>query len=121
MKDIQQKITHPKKLAFLENYPRFIRTTLTARAIGVAEVTIYDWRKTDEAFNKAFLEVKKKVETDRLEELEEEMHKRALDKSDLLLIFSVKKLDPSYREKSETHISGDIVFKSLIPEHRKGA
>ena len=114
-------ITHPKKRAFLENYYKFINTKQTTMAIGVCETTPYDWFKTDKVFNEAYLRVKKRIDTDRLEEVEAEIHKRALEglskQSDILLIFEAKSLDPNkYREKPVMiPISGDIIVRHMIP------
>lgn len=119
------QIEHPKKLAFLENYPHYARTNLTAYALGLNESTIYVWLKKDETFNQAFQALKKRIDTDRLEQVEKEIHTRAMGNtskmSDVLLMFEAKALNPSkYREKAftETKLTGNITVKMAIPEYK---
>jgi len=113
------KIKHPKKLAFLENYPKFLFATKTAEAIGIDESTHYEWLNGDKAYSQAFQEIKKKIYAKRLEENEAEIHRRGLNKSDLLLIFETKALAPErYREKPpETRLIGDITVKLSVPPY----
>ena len=108
-----------KKQAFLDNYPKFLRTTRTAAAIGVNECTIYRWLARDDTFKQAMQEVKKRIDKDRLEENEAEIHRRGLEKSDLLLMFETKKLEPEYRERPliDKAIIGDITVKLPYPPY----
>ena len=109
-------ISHPKKLLFLLQFPKLLTTALTARAIGVNESTVYRWLEKDKEFKKAMQEIKKKIDSKRLEEAEVEIHRRGLDKSDLLLIFETKALDPDrYRERVPDRVIGDITVKLEIP------
>jgi len=114
-------IKHPKKRLFLETYPKLLRTVKTAEAIGVNESTVYRWLEADKLFQQALQALKKRIDTDRLEEVEAEIHKRALEglskQSDILLIFEAKSLDPGkYREKpAMIPISGDIIVRHMIP------
>lgn len=110
--------TKRKKQAFLDSYPNFLRATKTALAIGIDESCHYRWLGVDEVYKEAFQAVKKKVDRDRLEENEAEIHRRGLEKSDLLLMFETKKLDPDYREKvAGALITGDITIKLAIPDY----
>ena len=66
---------------------------------------------------------KKEIDADRLEEIEAELHKRAMDKdvygSTTALIFEAKALNPAkYREKQSVPlIAGDITIKLAIPDY----
>lgn len=124
MKELEQlisKITHPKKKAFLENYGKCLRTYKTAQAIGVNESTVYRWFEADKVFSQVFQVLKKRIDTDRLEEIEVEIHNRALDRdaygSSILLMFEAKALDPGkYREKpTAIPITGEITVVHKIP------
>jgi hypothetical protein len=118
LEELVSKIEHPNKLLFLEKYPAFAKITETARAIGISQDLVFYWRNHDEPFARAFEEVKKRVRMTRLEELEAEAYKRAKEKSDLLLMFMVKQLDPSYRDKfMEAQLTGDITVKLAIPPY----
>ncbi len=109
--------TLDKKRAFLERYPDFLRATKTANAVGINNETHYDWLKTDEGYNKQFQALKKRIDSDRLEENLKEVHRRGLEKSDLLLMFETKALAPEiYREKVVTGpLIGDIKIIMAIP------
>lgn len=113
--------TQEKKQAFLDNYPKFIRASKTAEAIGINACTHYEWLKDDGAYNQRFQALKKEVDSDRLEEIENEIHDRSLDRdaygSSTLLMFEAKALHPSrYREQVPTHpLIGDIKIVMAIP------
>lgn len=115
--------TKCNKQAFLDNYPKFLRATKTAEAVGITDQTHYAWLNTDEKYNKAFKELKKRVDSDRLEEIENEIHDRSLDRdaygSSTLLMFEAKALHPSrYREQVSTHpLIGDIKIIMAIPAY----
>ena len=115
--------TAEKKQLFLDKYPVLLRATKTAEAIGIAERTHYDWLSSDEVYNTAFTELKKRVDSDRLEQIETEIHNRAMGgeskQSDILLMFEAKALDPGkYREKQAIPmIMGDITIKMAIPAY----
>ena len=110
------KITHPKQRAFLEAYPKFGVTTETTKAIGIGETTIYDWFLKSRPLREAFEAVKKRIDATRLEENIKEVHRRGLEKSDLLLMFETKKLDTSYREKvTAIHFTGVIKVELAVP------
>ncbi len=114
--------TKDKKRVFLERYPDFLRATKTANAIGINNETHYDWLKTDEEYSKQFQSLKKRIDSDRLEENLREVHRRGLEKSDLLLMFETKALAPEiYREKvADTRLIGDITIKMAIPGYDEG-
>ena len=115
--------TAEKKQLFLDKYPLLLRATKTAEAIGINECTHYEWLKSDEKYSQAFQEIKKRVDSDRLEQIETEIHNRAMGgeskQSDILLMFEAKALDPGkYREKQAIPmIMGDITIKMAIPAY----
>lgn len=116
--------TAQKKAEFLEHYPTFLRTRKTAEAVGITEKTIYRWLEGDKDFKSEMTEVKKKIDTDRLEEVEKEIHRRGMDgeskQSDILLMFEAKALYPErYREKPQLiPLLGDITVKLAIPPYQ---
>ena len=79
-------ITHPKKRAFLENYPTLLITRDTCQAIGIGKTTFYRWLNEDSILRDAWNVLKKEVAAHRLEEAEGEAHRRGMAKSDLLLL-----------------------------------
>lgn len=108
--------TQEKKQAFLDNYPKLLVATQTAKAIGINEETHYAWLNADEDYSKAFKELKKRIDSLRLEENLKEVHRRGLEKSDLLLMFETKALAPEiYREKVTPLIGGDVKIIMAIP------
>lgn len=117
MTDIFHKIRHPKKSAFLAAFRECGNIRQAALASGVDRTSYYVWCERDEHF--AFAAEQAKVEAK--EALEQEARRRAMDGvrqetpifykgervatvvkteySDILLMFLLKKLDPSYRER----------------------
>lgn len=75
-----------------------------ADAAGRSARTFYRHREADQAFADAWAEAEK-LST---QGLEKEARRRALDGSDNLLMFLLKKRDPSYRERASVEISGSI-------------
>lgn len=118
---IPSEITHPKKRAFLENYPKFQKVFETAKAVGVGESTVYAWQKEDELFQEQVESIKKKLDARRLELYEEELDKRALHgskNSDILLMFGLKSLNrDKYEGKGiQQTFQGNIIVQSPIPK-----
>lgn len=118
-------ITHPKKLTFLENYPKFKTTKATTEAIGIREATPYDWIKTDEVFAVAFAALKKEIEAHLIE-----LHEANIDDIALNIktppqsrIFgSLVRLRAAWPEKyrenaPESKFVGEITIKMAIPEY----
>ena len=110
-----------KQLQFLENYPKFLRATKTAEAIGINDCTHYDWLKKDEEYSRQFQELKKRIDSDRLEAVESEIYSRSFKEdaygSSTLLMFQAKALNPAkYRDNPpETRLTGDITIKLAVP------
>lgn len=89
-------------LARLENGDSVYKA---AQAAGRNRRTFYDWRDQDPEFRLAWEDaIKRSVEV-----LEDEVRARALDKTDksshLLLMFLLKKHDPSYRENYKREVT----------------
>ena len=101
--ELLAKITNTNKLAFLMAFPTHQITKQTARAVGLAEDTPFEWCRRDSVFRDAMLALKKRIDSHRLEQLERELHTRSMGgtskQSDILLMFSLKSLEPGrYRE-----------------------
>ena len=97
------KLAH-KKAAFLRFYKKLGGKTLAANAIGQDRNTIWKWEQEDDEFAHKVL-MAEQAET---EELEKIMMKRAKKKSDLLMMFALKKRDTTYRDSSKVELSGDL-------------
>lgn len=122
IEELMQSITHPNKLAFLENYPKFRITKQTTAAIGINECTVYDWFNRDEVFYQAFQAIKKRIQQETIEIHEKNIQSVATDpktpaQSRIFgsLVILRAEAPEKYREKSEHHISGDIKVISYIP------
>lgn len=76
-----------------------------AKATGTHRRTFYDWRDQDPEFRQAWED----AITESVEVLEAEVRRRALDKTDksshLLLMFLLKKHDPTYRENYKREVT----------------
>lgn len=124
LEELKAKITHPDKLAYLEQYPKFKRVMKTAQAVGVSDSTIRVWRREDETFNTAFHALKKEIKADLIAIHEKNIHDIATDKITppqsrifgSLVILRAEAPD-KYREKSvtETKLTGNITVKMAIP------
>jgi hypothetical protein len=73
-------------------------------AAGICRQTWYNWLKEDPAFAKEAHD----AEEDAIDALEVEARKRAKDKSDLLLMFTLKAKRPEYRDKAEIDITATL-------------
>lgn len=98
----------------------------SAKKAGYSVASIYIWRKSDDEFAKSWLEADEVGTQVQLAQLEAECDRRAVngvvdkiiqigDKthrfkkySDALLMFRMKKLDPTYRDKVDLNHSGQI-------------
>lgn len=124
LEELKAKITHPGKLAFLEQYPKFKRVMITAQTIGVSDSTIRVWRREDETFNTAFHALKKEITQELIA-----IHEQNIDDVCLATdtpaqsrifgsLVKLRAYDPDrYREKSvtETKLTGNITVKMAIP------
>lgn len=94
-----------KKSVFLASLRAGNTVKNAATACGVHRRTLYDWRDQDPEFRAAWEDAIKES----IEELEDEVRRRALDSSDkyshILLMFLLKKHDPSYRENYKREVT----------------
>lgn len=122
------KLTPEKKSAFLHVLAETCNVSKAAAAIGVARMTVYEWRDDDPVFAAAW----DKAKALGVEALEDEAHRRAfegVDKpvfyqggecgavreySDTLAIFLLKAHNPEkYRENSKVEISGHLAVTEM--------
>lgn len=121
-----EEITHPKKKAFLENYPTFKTITETARAIGIGRRTAHMWLSEDETFMLSMHALKKEMERELIETYANNIHDIALDSKTpaqsriLGSIFMLKAFDrDKYGDRpAEAKIVGDITIKMAIPPYQ---
>lgn len=102
--DLTQVKRAHKKGAFLRAFKKLGGRHLAANAVGVHPNTIWEWQQEDEAFRKEVLLVEE-LDT---EAMEKEMRRRAMKKSDLLMMFAMKKRKPEYRDSSKLELSGNL-------------
>lgn len=133
------KLTQEKKQTFLAHLRETGNVTLSARAVAIATMTLYDARKADPAFEAAW----KTAIEEAIDVLEEEARRRAFtgvtrkkfhlgkpvfdpltrkqyveqEYSDLLLIFLLKAHRPAkYRERYELSGKLGIVLEQLVAD-----
>ena len=110
--------TSKKKASFCEALAMGVTVATAAGAVGMSRSSAYQQRENDEAFGQGWSEALEEGK----ERLEAECRRRAMgwnetryDKdgnayevyrySDNLLMFMLKKLDPSYRERVDVNVS----------------
>lgn len=133
------KLTQEKKQTFLAHLRETGNVTLSARAVAIATMTLYDARKADPAFETAW----KTAIEEAIDVLEEEARRRAFtgtsrkkfhlgkpvldpltrkqyveqEYSDLLLIFLLKAHRPAkYRERYELSGKLGIALEQLVAD-----
>ena len=97
----------------------FRKYGMKSKALEDADITfptLRRWIEEDEVFAKAIEDLADETHLTWKDDLEEAGLRRALSRSDQLLMFFLKKLDPSYREKSELEHRGSIdhVFRDKL-------
>ncbi len=94
-----------KKATFISALTQGKSVKDAAAASGVHRRTFYDWRDQDAEFARAWED----AQAENVEALEDEVRRRALDPSDktshILLMFLLKKHDPSYRENYKREVT----------------
>jgi hypothetical protein len=95
------------KAAFLAAYAEWGNVTAGCRAARIPRRTYYEWLAKDHEFAKAVDAVREEV----LDDLEQEMFKRAREKSDLLMIFTLKHNRDRYREAPRV----EVALKPIAP------
>jgi len=107
----QQKFLH----AYAEEFGMILKACKKAE---IHPTTVRWWKANDPVFAEAYELAKKET----IDCLEEEAIKRAFNGSDLLLMFLMKKLDPSYRENATANIGilgQDFTIQFVDPEKLK--
>lgn len=104
------KISPERKAAFLAKLADGESITTAARSINITTQTAYQWRKEDPEFATNW-EAALESGTDKLED---EATRRALDSSDVLLIFLLKAKRPEkYRERYEVKGTEQLTNEQL--------
>ena len=96
-------MTETRKKIFLEALASFLSATAAAKRAGATRQAFYLLRERDEDFSKLWDDAIEQT----YDKLEDECMRRALKKSDLLLIFTLKNVRPwKFRDRVE-HIGKD--------------
>ena len=112
-----------KKKEFLDQFPRFGAISPTAIAINVDPGTVYDWldsthRRYDQRFEEAFRRADQQI----VDQLKNKGIHRALNGSDIILMFFLKNKDASYRDRVIQEIDEktvDFITNSFIEAIQK--
>lgn len=98
-----------KREAFLDAYRRTGTIKAACELTQLTRSRVAIWRKDDPEFALAF----DTAVVEYTEHLERIVHQRAEDKSDILLMFALKKRDPSYRENFKMEHSGEVAIRVI--------
>lgn len=94
----EHRFNKEKQEVFLSIFKEIGNVSLSCLAAGIDRGTAYRWKKKDKAFAEKWMDASE----DAADMLKEEARKRAMDKSDNLLMFLLKSLKPEvYRERYE--------------------
>lgn len=100
-----------KKAAFLKAFKKLGGVCAAADAINVTRNLVWDWRQEDPEFMEAF----NSVEEADTQELEAIARERAVEKSDLLMMFLLKGRKPlTYRDNVKVEHSGRVTVADLL-------
>lgn len=95
-----------RQAAFLSGLMQGMTVAAAAEHARVHRRVVYDWRDQSQSFRNAWEDAIAEARELTLHKYENEVKDRALDREDktshLLLMFLVKKLDPSYRDNYKT-------------------
>jgi hypothetical protein len=100
--------TLKKRAAFLASLREDGNARRACLVCGIGRSTAYQYRADDEEFRAEWDAAVEEGHANLREELEEEAAKRAVSGSDTLLMFLLKKHDPSYREKHDINTTGEV-------------
>lgn len=103
------------KRTFLNNLAKVGNITEAAKLTDIDRQTVYNWRNQDKNFAQ---DMAKSLDTS-TQILEDEAYRRAMGKSDLLLMFLLKSRDPKYRDRQEIDHKGMITISAQIIEARQ--
>lgn len=95
--------------SFLKAYAEHGTLFKACSVAGVRRKDILKWKAEDARLQQRYEDAEKQF----TEKLENIAHERAAEKSDLLLMFTLKKRDPSYRENFKMEHSGDVAIKVI--------
>jgi len=107
-----QSSTQKAQARFLSAFSSYGIVSKACQWADISRRTFYNWKDADEEFCKAFEYSRREYEDSIEERLQAECDKRAFAGSDVLLMFRLKKLNPSYRERW----SGEIKVKNVDNE-----
>jgi hypothetical protein len=102
--------TRATREAFLVAYSKLGTIRAACEAIGINRQTVLNWRNADKKFAARFNE----TAVEFTEALETIAHQRAVSGSDVLLMFTLKKRDPSYRERFGHEHNGRMTLEQLV-------
>ena len=91
-----------KKRAFLTALATGVTVGEACQDAGISRRTAYDWREADAGFAADWA----KADDDGRDSLVKEVRRRAMQGSDVLLMFLTKQRDPSFREAARIEMSG---------------
>lgn len=107
----QDKIREEMKKAFLEAYAATALVRTAADIVGVPNTTLYGWRAQDPEFAE---EWDRTTHTLILPQLEQAAIERAMDKSDLLLIFLMKAYNRKMYDDKQAVQEGDKKVRLVL-------
>jgi hypothetical protein len=97
--------------AFLEAYSKLGTIRAACEAVGIDRQTILNWREKDaQGFRERF----ETADLSFTEALETIAHQRAANGSDNLLMFTLKKRKPEYRDGLKVEHSGRLTLDQLV-------
>ena len=87
--------------------------SVSCDAVGISRQTYYDWLEKDEKFRKEIYEAKLRM----MDDMEQVLVARAVDKSDTALIYWLKYNHPKYKEQPTnlTQINAEKIEVTTIP------
>jgi len=114
------EIDNPQKRAYLISYTRTGSNNKASDSAQTERTTSWRWKRDDEQFKQAFSVADEIYSHNYLNELQQELKKRATDKtaqmSTIALFFALKAEAPDkYREKAAPLISGEVTIKLALP------
>ena len=101
------------KRRFLSGYRRFATVALGCLSAGIESATFYKWRAEDPEFADAVRALDDEV----TDGLTAEAQRRAMARSDTLLIFLLKSRRPEvYQEHREVTVDGGVTLSTINPD-----
>lgn len=103
--------TAATRAAFLEAYRKIGTIYVAAEATGIDSSTVHLWRNKDKKFEADFQQADKDF-TDSL--IGVAHHRAKSGMSDVLLMFTIKKRDPSFRENSQVTHQVNVDWQNIV-------